>query len=1138
MASVPPDAGEDRAAVRVPPGPRRARARSARLLAGLAIAVAGILIAAVIGLRPAPSPPRAVAGPPVAAVIVSVSHSGNPVVNVGYPTTLTVRALGDQAIASMELWIGARLLATASNQGGGPAQVARMVWTPAAAGPAVLIARATDARGREAQSAPLRLTVSAETPQFQPVRPVAALQGDTAASVAFRAGGEVANLAFWNEGLDPMAPLEVGTIVYVPFPAQDVPRRDIEAEIEVATSMPVLTGWPDQRRPGTVTLASWSGAGPSISMEPPAAGTGLFVPPEVTGSVEGCTIKVAVSSDAAGATGLALYGLAPDSSTFARIGTFRAGQTTDAFSTTASAGAYLFSASTYDGVLEEQGDLVELVVPEECGEPGWSGDAMLSDGRLIVSTSVDRAYLYLSQDDGPWQRIPERPDAFVDSVDGTLDFAPYLPADLASSRADIEAWGWSGAGLLPLGTGHHDPQAATASPPPAPVAGGGGADLFAGGTFTALDWIANPGTGSVGDVKVDEVLVRDGELIVWTKQGAVINPLVEDFRWQTNATGVDSVVWQVAAFPMSADLAPDHPGLLLQDVVHVDKGTQKGEFPIDLRPIFVPETLTANAGDVLNGGLVQQLALPEFQAQASAGPTALGTPQAASGGGAYSASSILEEFTPSILYIRAVPMDGGSVAGKVSNFVKLVPIEDGGFLIDTNATFPPGPVPTPAGPTGLKPYTLFLQFMPPANANPAFANCVVVTGFEAWVKPSTNPNDLQIGDFFCLFTGSSSGWSLASAFEDFVDAVASAWDAVTEAWAWMQSKLASFVATISGCKELADSDFCNGLASVAISVALTSVGIPPSLPNTKDLMNLAKGELKEVMIKAATNLIGEDPCTALALADKGLGIGTCDDIADALLDKLIAELDAMKTQEAVAITGVQVPPGANVVQHPWGTLRPPRFRLTIARNTFVPLPSDKACRMTMSMTSYVSSWTHPYYNEQTKWGTITENVAGQPFVPVTMTIPDPSKAEGAIELSPLVPKDATIYQQLLAALNTKVLINRDYYLTETSFWREPNNPTQIYLGPGKGYLSFWDQSNRAWVLLQNGAGIKATISVPPYSANCFDPVVAFSSIPPQVQGSDCTPTYGWWFETFNDPFVGTWSKKFKCAQDFKEAVGY
>lgn len=1143
MASIPPGAGEDRAADSVPPSPRRARAGRTPLLAGIAIVIVAIVVAVVVGFRPTPSPPVDVARPPVPALLVSLSHTGSPIVNVGFPTTLTLRALADQPIATIELWLGARLLASAANDGGGPAQVARLTWTPATPGPAVLVARATDARGREALSAPLRLTVSAETPQFRPVRPVTAEPGDTLASAAFRAGGEVANLAFWNPGLDPMAPLEAGTVVYVPLAARDMPRRDVEAEIELATGLPLLTSW-SPTGPGTASLASWSGAGPSVTMGPPPAGTGMFVPPVVDATVEACTIKVAVTSAATNATGLALYGLAPDSPTFARVGTYARGTATNSFATEASAGAYLFAASTFDGAVEEQGDLVEVVVPEECGDPGWSGDATLAGGRLIVSGTVDRAYLYLSQDGGPWRRVPEAPSTFVERVDGEVDFGPFLPADVASSTIDIEAWGWGSAGLLPLGTGHHEPQPTPGSPPPGPVTGGAGADLFAGGTFTSLDWIANPGTGSAGDVKVDEILVRDGELIVWTQQGAVIKPLVEDFRWQTNATGVDSVVWQIAAFPMSADLVPDHPGLLLQDVVHVDEGAQKGEFPIDFRPIFVPEPLTANAGDLLSGGLVQQLALPGFPALASPSPSALGTPEAASSGGAYSASSLLEQLSPSILYIRAVPMDGGKVAGKVSNFVKLVPIADGGFLIDANATFPPGPVPSSQGPTGLKPYTLFLSFMPPANANEAFSNCVLVTGFTPDAKPTLPPQvgglgGLQEGDFFCLFTGSGGGgWSLAGAFEDFVDAVASAWDAVTEAWSWLQSKLASFVATISGCKELADSDFCDGLASVAISVALTSVGIPPSLPNTKELMGLAKGELKDALLTAATNLIGEDPCTAAYLASKGLGTATCDDIADAFLDKLISELDAMKTQEATAVTGVTVPYGVNVVQHPWGTLRPPRFRLTIARNLAIPLPTDKSCRMSLSMTSYVSSWTHKYYDEQANsWGTKTESVAGQPFVPVNMAIPDPSKAEGAIELSPLVPKDATIYEQLFAALNKKVLIIRDYYLTETSFWREPNNPTQIYQ-PGKGYTSFWDQSNRAWVLLQNGTGIKASVTVPPYSANCFDVVTAFSSVPPTDQGYPCTPSYGWWWETIKHPFSGTFAQQVACSLQHKEAVGY
>jgi hypothetical protein len=1113
------------------------------LLGGLVVVVVAI-VAAIVGLQPRPAPADA-AAPPVAALIVSISHTGDPIVSAGFPTTLTVRALGDQPIGSVELWLGARLLAEASNAGGGPAQVARWTWTPGTTGPAVLVARATDARGREAQSAPLRISVVTEPPKFRPVRPVIVREGENAAAAAVRIGGEFADLARWNEGLDPLAPLETGTVVYVPLPVRDVPRPDTTDEIEAAIGLRILAADSVPAGPGTVSLASWTGAGPSVTLGPTLAGTGLFVPPEVVATVEDCTIKVAVSGHAANATGMALSGLAPDATTFARVSTFAGGAgVTDSFTTTASAGAYLFSASSYDGAVEEQGDLVSVEVPPDCGDPGWSGDATLANGRLVVGGSVDRAYLYLSQDDGPWRRVPEEPNVFVDRIDGQLDFGPYLPANLASTTVDIEAWGWGEAGLLPLGTGHHEPQPTPGTPLPGPVTGGAGGDLFAGGTFTSLDWIVNHGTGTGGDVKIDELLAREGELVAWTSVGTVTTPLDEDFRWQTNATGVDSLVWQVAAFPMSPDIAPDHPGVLLQKVEHFDTITQQGEFPIDFRPIFAPSVGTANVGDVLNGGLIQQLTLPEFKVLASGAPSPLGSPMQATGTEAYSPSWLLSSFTPSVLYVRAIPMAGAKVAAKVSNFVKLIPVSKGDFgNFDTSATYPPGPQPTPAGPSGLKPYTLVLQFLPPQNANPAFAECVLVTGILPEAKPGVpvslgGVGDLQEGDFFCLFTGSKGGWTLAGSFEDFVDAVADAWDAVSEAWSWLQSQLASFVATISGCKELADSDFCDGLAKVAISVALTAVGIPPSLPNTKDLINLGKGELKGVLLDAATALIGEDPCTAAYLASKGLGTATCDDIADAFIDELVSKLDALKTQEATATTGVQVPYGVNVVQHPWGTLRPPRFRVTIARNTAVPLPTVGECRMTLSMASYVSSWTHSSWNAQTKaWGTTTDNVAGEPFVRLTLSVPDPSKAEGPVVLPSAVPKDASIYEKLLAALNQKVLINRDYYLTETNFWREPNNPDKIYT-PGKGYTYFVDHANRAWVLLQNGAGIIAKITVPTYAANCFDPVVAFGVIPLVNQGYPCTPSWGWWWDTIKAPFNGTIPQQLKCNQDYKEAVGY
>ncbi len=1119
--------------------------RPRNLLAVVVLLVVAGIIAAIIGLQPRPAPEKA-PQPPVAALIVSVAHAGESVVNLGFPTTLTVRALGDQPIASVELWLGARLLAEASNSGGGPAQVARWTWTPGEAGPAVLVARATDTRGREAQSAPLRLTVDPVPPRFRAVRPVTVEDGESAFAAAARVEGDASDLPRWNDGLDPQLPLEAGTVVYVPMHSQEVPRPDGAAEIARATSARFFKGETAVAGPGIATLASWSGAGPDVSVGPLTAGTGLFVPPEVESSVDDCTIKLAVSSDATNATGLAVYGLGPNSTAFAEVATFATGPGgSNSFTTAATAGSYLFSVSTYDSSVEEQGDLLALDVPPECGDPDWTGDATLSQGHLLVDGDVDRAYLYLSQDEGPWGRVPADPNDFVERIDGELDFSPYLPDDLASTAVDIEAWGWQGAGLLPLGTGHQDAPPPPGSENPAPVGGGGAASLFAGGTFTSLDWIAQHAPSGTPEIALNELLLRTGELVAWTKHGAVSNPLSKDFRWLTNATGVDSLVWQVAAFPMSPNLAPDIPGVLLQKVEPLKDGTQGGEFPIDFRPLFAPPAPTAKIGDVLSGGLVQQLNLAEFGAIVSAPPSPVGSPPPASGVEAHAATWLLPHFTPSVLYVRAIPMDGAKVAAEVSNFVKFTVVSDG-FSIDTKATFPPGPQPT-TKPSGLKPYSLVLEFTPPKNANEQFADCVLVTGFAPAV-PGGLPGELggkgnlKVGDFFCEFHGSTSGWTLAGAFEDFVDFVADAWDAVTEAWAWIQEQFAKAIAKYSLCSTIAGSDFCEGIAKVAISVALTSVGIPPSLPNTKELIALGKGELKDALIDLASSgvqgAIGVDPCSVAYLASQSLGTDSCDAIADELIDALVAEFDALRTDEAKALTGVQVPQGVYVVPHPWGTLRPPRFRVTIARNTAIPLPTTGECRMTLSMGSFVKDWPHKVYDPVKKsWGNVVESVAGEPFTRLTVSIPDPSKAEGAVEIPAAVPKDASIYEKLFAALNSKVLINRDYYLTDVNEWREPNNPGYIYV-QGQGNLYFVDHGNRAWVLLQDGAGIIANITRPAYAPDCFDPVVAFGVIPVVKQGKSCVPSYGWWWDTIKKPFVGTPAQQAACAQDFATATGY
>jgi hypothetical protein len=1116
---------------------RTRRRRSLAVVAVIAL-VAVAIAAGMLLLQQRPAPTPAAAAPPTQPILVSVSLGGTDVAHQGYPTNVVVRALGDHPIATLELWLSSRRLATATTEGGAPAQSARWTWTPADAGPAILVARATDSLGRQAQSAPLRVTVDAGPPLFRKVSQVEVRDGETAAEAAARVGGRADELATWNDGIDPAVPLSAGAVVFVPFDPAPVPRPETQEVVELAGA-PVtwIAGGTNPVAADTIELASWSGAGSAIYQL--AEGTGLFVPPEVTPSVSDCQITLAISTDATNATGLAVYGMGPTSATFSELATLAPTSSQSEITIPASGGAYLLDVSTYDGGTEQLGDLIAVDVPPDCAEPGWSGPAQLSGGFLVVEHAVDRAYLYLSQDGGPWTRVPSAAGTFVDAVDGKLDFSHDLPADVATTSVDIEAWGWSGTSLLDLGTGHKD---APASPPPAPV-GGGGTNTVSSFDFTTLDWIGSKWVQGTSEFVEEPLYLRDGELEAWTSTGQVSPDLSRDFRWQSNGDTVDAVVWQVAAFPMAPEMAPDQPGVLLQQTLPVQEGTKTGVFPIDFRPIFAPPPEKLQIGDsqgleVLGQITAASLGTPGSPAPA---PTPAGTGGVVSQGSpaTFSADWLLQSFTPSVLYVRAVAMDGTQVVGPVSNFVRFT-VTQAGTALDPNAAPPTGPSPTNGPSATLRPYVLFLEFVPPANANPAFSECVMVTGID--VQKGGAFYGFELGDFYCEYTSTGGGWSLANAFNDFVDFVADAWDQIASAWSWLQSQLAAAIAKYSGCSAIAGGSFCEGMVKVGISIALTSVGIPPSLPNTQELMQMAKGELRDALVdvagKSVESLLGFDPCDAAYLAGQGLGTTTCDDIADQLIDDLGAQLDAWKSSEAVATTGAPLLQGVNVVQHPWGQLRPPKFRVTIARNVNVPLPANTTCTMRLSMTSYVPNWTHSAYSELTGWGTVTENVSGPPFASLYKVIPDPASSDGAFQMPTTLPPDASVYQTILAALNEKVAITRDYYLTETNFWREPNNVTQIYV-PGQGYTNTVDfKANRAWVLLQNGTVVNATVAPGPGSAGCFDPVIAYSVIPLHDLGYPCTPTYGAFWQTKDAPFSGDLATQIKCSIDYAKVSSW
>jgi hypothetical protein len=196
--------------------------------------------------------------------------------------------------------------------------------------------------------------------------------------------------------------------------------------------------------------------------------------------------------------------------------------------------------------------------------------------------------------------------------------------------------------------------------------------------------------------------------------------------------------------------------------------------------------------------------------------------------------------------------------------------------------------------------------------------------------------------------------------------------------------------------------------------------------------------------------------------------------------------------------------------------------------------------MTLSMSAKVTSWTHDAWDSTTQtWSIRTGPVSGAPFTAITLDVPNPETVDGpVIELSKALPPDASIYQVMLAAMSKKLVIIRPYYLTQAAFWREPGNETQIYQ-QGKGYLSVLDQTNHAWVLLQNGTPVTAMVSRTPGSPDCFDNVGASGSIPATVMGAGCFPAYagkGW----IQEYAIGapTPKQQAECEAMYQEVAGW
>lgn len=783
-----------------------------------------------------------------------------------------------------------------------------------------------------------------------------------------------------------------------------------------------VEGDPSAAVPGIVRAASTS---------PPAPAP--FSAPAPRVALDGCTVRVSAPGTRS-VSGLGVFEVGPSAAAFA-LGTTLppAG---GVWSTPVGPGDHLFTLSAFRDDIEVQSRPVKLHVPDDCGGVGWTGDVRLVNGKLVVPEAVDRAYFYLTVGGGNARRVPDDPPTFIEpDAHGDLVATPYLPPPQAGP-IELEAWGWRDGSLHKLGTGSwHDP---APTPPTDPLAL---APHFGMASATDLAWVE----------KV--VIIDDGTIDELHDEGSIIRPGTgspkpdpRTFRWSTAAGNLTKVVWQVFLYDAGISSDIDPPFTIDSGVLAVEPGTMTGDFTLDMASYL--GALAIPSGSLPDSGTAPAAQASSFwnpgppppggSALANVGFAGVGVgPATGDGGGGATAIVVPEHLMlPTIddLWVRVVPVAAG-VPLPSSNTVHFDVVEP------TNFSF--------AAPMTDR-FGLSFSAEAPLGADPKFVRCAVVTELTSQFDPQTPilgplyANAYKTGQPLC-YHPPKKGWTLVDVFDAFVEFVADAWDAVSEAWDDIQDLVVKGVLAVVPCDQFANASTCDAIAHAALSAALVAVGIPPSIPDFDTAVAAMKGDLTQAMIEAAGL---EDVCDAATAANQADGdLPTCQDVVDAALDEVTAQVKSSQSKAAANAVGISPPKGVVLAPDPRGIWHAPKFTVTATRLSPEPLPAS-GCLALVSIASTVTDhhWkeliTNQYgnYDWVDKQGTVT----GAPFHAESFLLPD-------------IPVGSSITQ--------------DVYLVKGERWWESQAARNLeeYYAWESPYFDYADTPAHTWVLLQKGA---------------------------------------------------------------------
>ena len=597
-----------------------------------------------------------------------------------------------------------------------------------------------------------------------------------------------------------------------------------------------------------------------------------------------------------------------------------------------------------EGVLGSRRTVLEKV--GDCGGGQWAGGPKLVDGVLTGVADVDLAYLYLSVDESTWTRVPAIPGEFVERGPTGYDFADLLdPLAEDGSVLVFEAWGWLDDSLVELGTGRYEPDG---TKPFWPV--------------TPFSVIPDSELVTVREIYVDgayEVFSTEGALCppgvaVVATGGCVEEPL--RLRWSGIPVAAEAGLLQVSQMPFPKGSTVAVRGQLHAEMIAVDDLTVV-DFHVDLR-VGPGRGTTPPADSIVDAQLdfdhldVMQIDLSDLGSGVGAGGVRRSSEP-------FSAAPL---GPPSALYIRVVPFADGRPIGGASNRVKI------GLDTEPLQVFAPGATQMDVA----------VRVDMPRLPNHQFAKCVRVIdnpfgsanpspygpSFQAvydndrdrartWSFASTEARGLERGATVCAYIPTPPSKGVLDYISDVITFVGDAWDLYVDVWEMLQEKLVEGVVFVTGCEP---KDVCTAVASTMLKVGLVALGVPPTMPNFSDLVDLAEGELVEV---ASKYILEESGLCPDGLTD------ACKEILDDALEWVLEQIVVQAS--AVAMAGATsggyalfLNPDILVITEPAGVVNFGFAAVDITRPVDLAVPPTSVCAVKFEVFATAQvQWTQP-----------------------------------------------------------------------------------------------------------------------------------------------------------------------------------